>query len=266
MDHQLPDTTPRVSVVTVTLNSREFVEDTIRSVLAQSYSNVEYVVIDGGSTDGTAEIVRAYASRLAAWVSERDAGIADAFNKGLARVSGDYVIFLNSDDRFATPNSLALLMLSAKQADWPALVCGDCELVQRGSGQRVTRLNVRMTPLGILLGRMSPHPAMLTHKSYFAKYGGFDPSFRIAMDFDLVLRGALHERIVYVPEVITIMRSGGLSTRHRSVVVEEIVRALRKNGNVRTRLGERLVRVYFRLRGKVGSGLKALSAWTRTSR
>src|SRR6266852_7649400 len=97
---------PRVSVVTATLGSRAYLEDTIQSVLAQSHPNLEYIIVDGGSKDGTVDLIRSYESRLTDWVSEPDRGIADAFNKGLARSTGDYVLFLNSDDRFATSDAV----------------------------------------------------------------------------------------------------------------------------------------------------------------
>src|SRR6267142_1830060 len=98
---------PRVSIVTVTLNSREHVEDAIRSVLSQTYPAIEYVIIDGGSTDGTLDVIRAHEKDFASWISEPDRGIADAFNKGLAATSGDYVLFLNSDDWLADPEALS---------------------------------------------------------------------------------------------------------------------------------------------------------------
>jgi len=252
-----------VSIVTVTLNNRAFIGEAMQSVFAQSYPNIEYVVIDGGSTDGTADIVRAHQERLAAWVSEPDRGIADAFNKGLSKTTGDYVLFLNSDDKFASSNSVDLLVQIALRSGLPDIVCGACDLVDRESGQLVRHLRIRMTRLGLLVGRISPHPAMLTSRSYFAKFGVFDPSLVIAMDLDLMLRGALQSRVAYVPDVITVMRSGGLSLRHRALVVEEVLRTLRKNGLVRGRPGEYFIRAYFSARGILGPHLRRLRKWIR---
>jgi glycosyltransferase len=252
-----------VSIVTVTLNNRAFIEEAMQSVFVQSYPGIEYVVIDGGSTDGTADIVKAHQKRLAGWTSEPDLGIADAFNKGLARTTGDYVLFLNSDDRFASSNSVDLLARAALRFDLPDIVCGACRLVDRESGRLVRHLSVRMTRLGLMVGRISPHPAMLTSRAYFGKFGVFDSSFKIAMDLDLMLRGARQSRVAYVPDVITVMRSGGASLRRRASVVEEILRALRKNGLVRSHLGERLIRAYFAVGGTLGPRLRALGEWMR---
>jgi glycosyltransferase len=252
-----------VSIVTVTLNNRAFIVEAMESVFVQSYSKIEYVVIDGGSTDGTADIVRAYQGRLAAWTSEPDLGIADAFNKGLAKTTGDYVLFLNSDDRFASSNSVNLLVQAALRSDLPDIVCGACRLVDRETGELVRDLSLRMTRLGLMVGRTSPHPAMLTSRSYFQKFGVFDSSFKIAMDLDLMLRGALRSRIAYLPDVITVMRSGGASLRHRASVVEEILRALRKNGVVRSHRGESLIRAYFTAGGMLGPHFRTLRKWIR---
>ena len=109
---------PDVSVVTVVCNGVAHVGETIESVLAQSGVDLEYWVIDGGSTDGTVEVVGKYAARLTGWTSEPDQGIADAFNKGLARVRGEYVMFLNADDALANPDALEQLVAFAR-ADLP---------------------------------------------------------------------------------------------------------------------------------------------------
>jgi glycosyltransferase involved in cell wall biosynthesis len=239
---------PRVSVVTVSLNNRIFIADTIRSVFAQDHPNIEYVIIDGGSTDGTVEVIRAHEARLAAWVSEPDNGISDAFNKGLARTSGDYILFLNSDDWLAGPEVVSGAMQVAVNAGCPEVVFGDCDVVDRETSRRLRRLSMKWSPLAFRMGRMINHPALFTHRSYFDRYGTFDTSYRIAMDFELLLRGALKVRVVHFPGVVTNMRSGGLSTRDRERVVGEIVRALKKNGVIRTRWGERCIYGYFALR------------------
>ena len=251
---------PRVSIVTVALNSRAHVGDTIRSVLAQNYPSVEYVIVDGGSTDGTVDVIRSHEGRLASWISEPDHGIADAFNKGLARTSGDYILFLNSDDWLSDPDAVSRAMEAAVQSGRPEVIFGDCEIVDRDTGRPLRRLSMEWSPFAFRLGRMINHPALFTHRSYFEKYGTFDPSYRIAMDFELFLRGVFRCRVVHVPVVITNMRSGGLSMSHRSAVVEETIRALKKNGVIRTRWGERCFRAYFELR-KV---LHPLRRWTNS--
>ncbi len=251
---------PRVCIVTVSLNNRAHIGDTIRSVLGQTYPAIEYVIIDGGSTDGTLDVIRAHASRLAAWISEPDSGIADAFNKGLARASGDYVLFLNSDDWLATPDAVDQAMRAAREADYPEIVFGDCDIVDRESGRRLRRLSMEWSPLAFRFGRMINHPAVFTHLSYFRRYGEFDTSFRIATDFELMLRGIFESRVLHVPAVITIMRAGGASMRDREAVVEEIIRALKKNAVVRTYAGELLLRGYFAARRMMRPMKRWLSA------
>jgi glycosyltransferase involved in cell wall biosynthesis len=252
---------PRVSIVTVVLNGRSHVEDCIRSVLAQDYPAIEYHIVDGGSTDGTLDVIRRYEDRLTSWKSEPDRGIADAFNKGLAMASGDYVLFLNSDDLLAAPNAVGRAMRSAREAGFPDIVFGDCDVVERESGARLRTLKMAWSPLAFRLGRMINHPATFTHASYFRKYGEFDASFRIAMDFELLARGILASRVLHVPGVLTLMRSGGVSTRDRDAAVNEIVRALKKNSLVRSRAGELLVRGYWAARRV----MRPLRRWPTTS-
>jgi len=251
---------PRVSVVTVTLNSHEHVEDAIRSVLSQTYPALEYVIIDGGSTDGTLDVIKAHEKDLASWISEPDRGIADAFNKGLAATSGEYVLFLNSDDWLADPEALTRAMRPATVSPAPDIIFGDCDLVDRDTGRLLRRLDHGWSPTAFRFGRMINHPALFTHRSYFRKYGAFDESYRISMDYELLLRGALESRVVHVPSVITKMRSGGLSIRNRDSVIEEIFRALKEHGVLNTQWQEWLLRAYFEARRL----LQPLRRWTET--
>lgn len=247
----------RVSVITATLNSRTYLEDTIQSVLAQNYPSLEYVIVDGGSADGTVDLIRAHENRLAAWVSEPDQGIADAFNKGLAKTSGDYVLFLNSDDRLARQDAIEIMMDAARHSGEPEIIYGDCTLIDRQSSRPIRRVSIPFVPVYFRLGRIIPHPALFMKRSYIEAYGNFDTSFQIAMDFELLLRGIFECRVVHVQKVVTVVRSGGLSTRHRRTVVEEIIRALRKNHVIRTRIGELTIRGYFGMR----SILRPIRKW-----
>ena len=123
-----------ISVVTVVYNGCRFIEETMASVRSQIGPLVEHWVIDGGSTDGTLDIIRLHAFGLAGWLSEPDDGIADAFNKGLSRATGRYVMFLNADDALAHPSALADLLQAARAGDWPDVVYGDCDLFDPESG------------------------------------------------------------------------------------------------------------------------------------
>lgn len=239
---------PRISVVTVTRNSADFVEETLKSVAEQNYSDIEYIVVDGASTDRTIEILKKYSSSITKWVSEPDRGIADAFNKGFALTTGDYVLFLNSDDRLKSRDAIANIVQAITASGWPDLIYGDCELVERTSGNYLYTARIEFSPRSFKWGRTLPHPSLFTSRHYFDRYGRFDTGFRIAMDYEFLLRGALTSRVVHVPVVVTEVRTGGISTRSPAVV-SEIVRAMRKVGVVRTSLGAAWVTFYFRCRG-----------------
>ncbi len=239
---------PRISVVTVVLNGVEFIRDTIESVLGQTYRNFEYIVVDGGSTDGTVDVIKSYESGIAQWVSEKDAGIADAFNKGWSRSTGDYLLFLNSDDALAHPGALAAMAREIVAHDYPQLIYGDCDVLDRGSGAVQYRASIEITHDGLASGQMIPQPSLLTKRAYFERYGTFDNEFKIAMDYEWLLRGGFAEKIVHVPTLVTCVRGGGSSTQDQRRAVDEIVRALKKNGKIPSRWAEARLRAYFSLR------------------
>jgi glycosyltransferase involved in cell wall biosynthesis len=225
-----------VSVVTVVFNGHAHVADTIGSVLAQEGIALEYWVIDGASTDGTQDIIRANEARLTGWISEPDAGIADAFNKGLERARGDYIMFLNADDALAHPKALADLVAAAVAAghggSLPEVVYGDCMLCERSSGGPLYRIAVRYDKARFSKGAVLPHPSMLMHRRYFESHGRFDTSFRVAMDYEMFLRGIPSCGALHIPRVTTNIRAGGLSARSRATVVAETIRALRMHGHL----------------------------------
>jgi len=237
-----------VSIITITRNGREFIGDTIRSVSEQTYPRVEYIVIDGASTDGTVDVIRANSRHIANWSSEPDSGIADAFNKGLSLSTGDYVLFLNSDDRLASPSAVEKVVETIVDTGGPELIYGDCNLIDRQSGQYLYKASIEFSPRAFKRGHTLPHPSLFTSRAYFDRYGRFDTQFRIAMDYEFLLRGALQSRVVHVPIVVTEVRTGGISTRSPAVI-PEIVRALRKNMIIRTSLGAFALQGYFQFRG-----------------
>jgi glycosyltransferase involved in cell wall biosynthesis len=112
-----------------------FIDETIKSVLGQSYPSLEYIVIDGKSTDGTVEVIKSYQAGISKWISEKDEGIADAFNKGLSFATGEYILFLNADDALATPDVLEHIAKEITQNDYPSLLYGDYNILERNSGK-----------------------------------------------------------------------------------------------------------------------------------
>ena len=252
---------PPISIVTVVKDGMPFISRTVESVAAQDYPAVEHWVVDGGSTDGTVEVLRR--ARLSGWTSEPDGGIADAFNKGLDRARGDYVMFLNADDELATPGSISALVEAARQAGWPEVIYGDCDLVDRRSGAVLYRHSVGYERRRFLRGGTLPHPGMLMHRRYFERFGRFDTSYRIAMDYELQLRGVPQVGAVHAPVLVSRVRTGGESTLRPMRAVDENLRALRKNGYLRSRVEEGGWRAYYRLRFAARRVLEALGLHER---
>lgn len=252
---------PRISVITVVRNGMPFVEQTIGSVLDQRYQNLEYIVIDGGSTDGTVDVIKSHESGIAKWVSEKDEGISDAFNKGLSFATGDYILFLNADDALANPDVLREMAKNMIRSDYPGLIYGDCDVLDRSTGEILYRAAIEFSPEGLRVGQMLPHPSLFSSRDYFRKYGTFDSDFGIAMDYEWLLRGGLKERVVHVPLLVTNVRNGGVSTQNQRQVVNEIISALRKNGYIASGWAERRLHVYFFMRSFAKSLLTRLGMY-----
>jgi glycosyltransferase involved in cell wall biosynthesis len=203
-----------ISVITAVYNRRGTVGEALESLLAQTHAKIEPIVIDGGSTDGTLEVVDRFRDRLSVVVSEHDGGVYDALNKGIARATGDVVGFLHADDVYATPHALAAI---AAAFDDPTIdaVYGDLVYVRADNIDHVVRYWRAGTFEHGLLSRgwMPPHPTLYVRRKVYEQWGGFDCRFRIAADYESVLRlfGRAGIRAVYVPEVLVRMRVGGLS-------------------------------------------------------
>ena len=175
----------KVSIITVCFNSVAMIEDTIRSVREQTYEEVEHIVVDGGSTDGTQEIVSRHNRRIQKFISEPDRGIYDAMNKGLRLARGDVVGFLNADDVYASPTAVGDIV-AALQADHTDGAYGDLVYVGRDSN-RVVRYWRAGTyrPRAFYSGWVPPHPTFFCRTALYGELGGFDPAYRIAGDFEL---------------------------------------------------------------------------------
>ena len=245
----------KISVVTVVFNGSTHIGQTLRSVFLQEGVAVDYWVIDGASTDGTVDIIRRHAHGLAGWISERDEGIADAFNKGLARATGDYIMFLNANDALARPRALADLLDCARAHRWPDVVYGDCDLVDPVSGQFLYRAVINYDRERFINRETLPHPGMLMHRRYFERHGNFDAGYKVAMDYELFLRGVPAVGAVRAPLLVTRVRAGGISARSRGLVVDETIRALTAHGYL-TRAGAVRLRVAYAARGAARRALE----------
>ena len=225
----------RISIITVAYNSASTIGDTLKSIAAQTHPDIEYIVIDGASKDGTLDLVRAHGTRVAKLVSEPDRGIYDAMNKGLALATGDFVGFLNGDDMLASPDVVAQIARAAADPGVDA-VCGDLVYVRQDDPTQVVRYwrCGEFTPSRLRFGWMPPHPTLYVRRSRLAGFGAFDLGLRIAADYDFMLRylGRSGTRVAYVPQVLVRMRTGGASNRSLRALLKksrEDLRALQQN-------------------------------------
>ncbi len=226
----------KISVITATYNAEKTIEDTLKSVRAQSYTDREHIVIDGASKDASLAIVERYAPYLAHVVSEPDHGVYDAMNKGIALASGEVVAFLNADDIYANDGVLARVA-AAFESDVLDAVYADATFVSPEEPGRVVRRysSARFHSDRIAWGWMPAHPSLFVRQSLFGRFGLFNPSYRIAGDFEWIARVFSQPgiRVRYLPEVLVRMRTGGISTggwRNTLLLNREVLRACRANG------------------------------------
>lgn len=224
----------KISIITVCYNSAETIAATLRSVRTQTYPYIEHVVIDGGSGDATLEVLAREGQHVAKVVSEPDQGIYDAMNKGLALITGEVVGFLNSDDVLAHPGVLARVMEA--MSDPMVDAChGDLVYVARHDTNQLVRY-WRSNPYRPGLferGWVPAHPSFYARTALYREHGGFDLKFRLAADFEMLLRLLEIHRVssVYIPEVLVKMRLGGATNgKLRNVFKQnvEIAKAFRK--------------------------------------
>lgn len=229
---------PLVSIITVVFNGAATLEDTIRSVLQQTYDNIEYIIIDGGSSDATLDIIRKHDEQLDYWLTAQDAGIYDAMNKGIALASGDYVGMLNADD-FLADSQAVQKSVERLVADKLDAVFSQLDVVDPDNPLRVLRRYrvARFDTFMLRIGVMPPHPTFYCRRSCYEKLGTapYRTDYRIAADFELLVRLLLTQNISwgYIAETTVKMRAGGISSgsyKARLLLNREIVRACTQNG------------------------------------
>lgn len=228
----------KVSIITVAYNSEQTLGDTISSVLRQTYKDIEYIIVDGLSNDGTIEVIKRFeplfGHRLR-WVSEKDRGIYDAMNKGVQMATGDVVGIVNSDD-FLTDDTVIERMVSLFPEDAGA-VYGDVHFVRQERLDKCIRYYSGriFRPWLVRIGYLPPHPSLYVRRELFDKYGYYDASLRISADFELIARLCYKNNIPmkYLHIDFVTMRTGGASTRswsNRLLGAEENLKACRNNG------------------------------------
>lgn len=225
----------KISIVTACYNSASTIEETLLSVATQRYHDFEHIVVDGESTDETPAIIARRRESIATILSERDHGMYDAMNKGIALATGDVIGFLNADDVYSDDTVLAQIASAFEHKDVDACYA-DLVYVDRMNPRRVVRY-WKSQPYreGLLAsGWMPAHPTFFVRRDVFREHGGFDLTFPHQADFDLSVRFFLKARIraVYIPRVLVRMRSGGASSGIMHIIRGNIeaYRACRKNG------------------------------------
>ncbi|RTE07921.1 glycosyltransferase family 2 protein [Paenibacillus whitsoniae] len=226
----------RVSIITASYNSEKYIEQTIQSVVQQTYTNIEYIIVDGGSTDSTLEIIQKYRERVAILISEPDNGVFEAFNKGLRVATGDIIYFLNSDDFLADDKAIEDISRIFNEYPDVKFVHGNIETLNDStgyfdiSGQSVSLLDIKE-------GRIPPHSASFVRKEIIAACGGFDLEYKIGSDTDLIVNifKNYSEYCLYTNRVISKFRLGGLSSqgKNRKKAIEEINNILQKHFGTR---------------------------------
>ncbi len=213
----------KISIITVCLNASSTIRRTIESVLSQRTKPYEYIVVDGGSTDGTLEIIKGYGTAITRLISEKDKGISDAFNKGIAMATGDWIGILNADDWYE-PNTLQKIAENQTKAD---IVHGKIQYwagSQKGysAGGDHSLLKREMT---------LHHPTVFVRKSFYDAHGLFKLEYRFAMDYEIMLRFALNgARFCYIPDILANMSFDGASDKNWKNAIKETKKAKLENG------------------------------------
>jgi glycosyltransferase len=204
----------KVSIITVCYNSASTIESTIQSVLNQDYKNIEYIVIDGKSTDATLDIIEKYKTQIHTIVSEKDKGIYDALNKGIALATGDIVAILHADDFYNSSTIISEVVQLFEQENCDC-VYGDLQYVDRSNTDIVKRnwISGKYIKENFLKGWMPPHPAFFAKRECYTKFGVFNLSLKSAADYELMLRFLYKNNcsVAYLPKTLVKMRVGGKS-------------------------------------------------------
>ena len=260
-----------VSIITPSFNQASYLEQTLCSVLDQKYADIEYLVLDGGSTDGSADIIKKYASRLAYWVSEKDAGQADAINKGMARAKGDILAWLNSDDYYL-PGTITAAVKTFNENPDALLVYADMLAVDE-HGQTFNTLRYRQLTLEDLLSfQIIGQPAVFMRRLAFEQAGGLDTSFHFLLDHHLWIRIAAQGRTLHVPQTWAAARyhAEAKNRAHAAAFGQEAFRILdwaKTQPNLAPQIGRRALASAHRVDSRYlldgGQPAASLAAWTR---
>jgi len=226
----------KISIVTTSFNSASTIKDAIDSVLSQDYNNIEYIIADGGSKDGTLDIIKSYDDPRIRWISEPDKGIYDGMNKGIKMATGEVVGIINSDDFYKNKFVISAVAKGFSDNKTEA-VFGDVRFVNPDNLTKTVRYysSKRFTPAKFRFGFMPAHPTFFTKKKWFDKLGYYQTDYKIAADYELLIRFLYKHKLSYkyIPLDMIVMRTGGASTKSiksNYILNKEIVRGCKENG------------------------------------
>jgi len=222
---------PLISIVTIVYNDFEGLKKTFKSVVSQSFKNIEYIVIDGNSTDGSADFIKEHQEKLSHWISEPDKGISDAFNKGIQAAKGDWIVLLNAADYFQDESAIERMLPYLEVNQDADIVYGRLTEVDE-NGKIGKSFGKEFDKRTFERECTIIHPATFHNKSFFIKNGLFSLDFKIAMDYEIFLRKR-ELNAVFANELVTFMETGGLSQLNPAPSYKEVNKAkelhLKKN-------------------------------------
>lgn len=229
----------KISIITATFNSASTVRDTFESVLSQTYTDIEYIIVDGASKDNTVDIIKEYEPKFGGrmrWISEKDNGLYDAMNKGIAMATGNIVGLLNSDDFYTSTDILSVIATTMQDSSIDA-VYGDVHFVNNNDLNKCVRYysSAIFKRSLMRIGLMPAHPSFYCKREVYTKYGPFDTCCKIGADFESLLRYIFVNRINtrYIKRDFVTMRTGGASTEgfsSRWQIMKDHLRAMKANG------------------------------------
>ncbi len=226
----------KISIITSVYNNKNTIAESIESVLSQTYANIEYIVVDGASTDGTLDIIKQYQNKISTFISEPDKGIYDGLNKGIKLATGDVVGFLHSDDLYQNDRVIETIAQTFKDNQVDSTY-GDLIYVRQHDTSKVVRYwkSGAFSLKKLSHGWMPPHPTFFVKRKNYEEFDGFDTRFKIAADYDIILRllGKHSITTFYIPKILIKMRVGGESNKSlKNLFLKsmEDIKAMKKNG------------------------------------
>jgi glycosyltransferase involved in cell wall biosynthesis len=227
----LVNKSPLITIITVVYNGAKYIEDTINSVLNQSYTNIEYIIIDGGSTDGTINIIKKYENKIDYWVSEKDKGISDAFNKGLSKATGDIIGLINADDYY-NDNTVDLIVKNYnKNID---IYYGSIIKIDNSDNKIYLKSSKdALKSIDKCNMQFIYHPTFFITSKLYKKYGYFNNDYNLAMDYEFLSRIDFKKiKSCYIESYLTIMRMDGISDIFNYKAKLEVINAYRKRNSI----------------------------------